>query len=166
MKQNAIKNDLQASSNLDTLDALMRVLLCGKKVEEYRFGGQYLSYGARRGIGEFLVWTKYCKKLKLLYIYLWKHIIWSSILCERLRFSQPVIWKVVFQIIVCHIERHKNISNMSHEMKVDLPKGSIFAPRPKNLWNGVNLLVNNNKLGVNEFTLRSRSKIWNNEVAL
>ena len=54
--------------------------------------------------------SKYCKniikKLKLLYIYIWKNMIWSAILCEKSEFPQPVICKVVFDV-VRHIERQK-----------------------------------------------------------
>jgi hypothetical protein len=79
------------------------------------------------GIGEFIVWFEYCKKFKLLHISFGKNMIWSSILCERLRFSQPVIWKVVFDVVHCiekqtkRKEKEKE-SNPSNEMKVNLSK--------------------------------------------
>ena len=74
-------------------------------------GGEYGLKGnlwviATQGIKEFLSWTRYCKKYKLPNIYFWKNMIWSSIVCERLRFSQHVIWKVVFNII-CHMWKVK-----------------------------------------------------------
>jgi hypothetical protein len=40
------------------------------RVGEYGLEGNILSYGVTRGIGEFLVWTKYCKNFKVLSIYL------------------------------------------------------------------------------------------------
>ena len=40
-------------------------------------------------------------------------MIWSSILCERLKFSQHIIWKVVFDV-VRHIDKEKE-NNSSHK---------------------------------------------------
>ena len=116
-KQNAIKSRLRASCKLDTLKW---VSLCRIELENM-IGGQYLSYARTWEIGEFLDWTKYCKMFKLLYIYICKNIIWSPILCERLRWSQCVIWKIVFDVVP-HIkrpEKEKENNNPSCKMKVD-----------------------------------------------
>jgi len=87
-KQNAMKSHLRASWSWT-----LWMLWCEYHYTWWRriwIGGQCLSYDTTWENGEFLVWTKYCKKFKLLYIYFWKNMIWSSILCERLRFSQPI----------------------------------------------------------------------------
>ena len=71
-------------------------------------GSMWVIYGVAWGVGEFLVWTRYCKKFKLLDIYILKEydLIFNILL--KLRFSQPVIWKMVFDV-VCHIERQKKM---------------------------------------------------------
>ena len=47
-------------------------------------------------------------------------MIWSLILCEILRVSQPVIWELVFEVARCIERQIKN--NLSIQMKVDLEK--------------------------------------------
>ena len=106
----------------DTLDALMRVSLCGIRLENMDWRATFqLRYNMRNR--RFLVWTIYCKNFKLLYIYFWKNMIWSWILYERLRFSQLVIWKVVLTLSVTLKGTKK--SKPSHEMKVHPSKWTI-----------------------------------------
>jgi hypothetical protein len=100
------KEPLMSLIVLDTLDALKQVSLCMIELEKSWSRRQYVSYGATWGIRDLLDRTKYCMKFKLLYNYSERNMIWCSILCERLRFSQRITWKVLFDV-VHHIERQK-----------------------------------------------------------
>jgi hypothetical protein len=42
-------------------------------------GERHLNYDTTWRIKEFLVWTKYCKNFKLLYMYIWKKQIWFDL---------------------------------------------------------------------------------------
>ena len=61
-------------------------------------GGQYLSYGITRGIKMFLSWTKHYIFYFLISIFIFEKIwLYLQFYVKRLRFCQPVIWKIAFR---------------------------------------------------------------------
>ena len=113
----------QLSLSLDALDALMWVFLKGYIwIKE-----QHLIYGATWRTRKFLVWTKYRKKFKLLYIqfltecdlifhFVWNIKIFSTHHLKTKFWWYPSQWKAK--------KKRKEKSDPSHEMKMDKLKRS------------------------------------------